>query len=99
MTRSENQHNDRLELELDRYLAEPLEDNMTLDVLRWWKDRERSFPRLAVLARAVLGIPSTQTSSERLFSVAGDIVTETRVNLLPTNVEKLAFLHENMSRV
>lgn len=95
----ERQHNDPLEQELNLYIAEALEEDMTLDVLHWWKDRARSYPRLAVVARTYLGIPATQTSSERLFSVAGDIVTETRVNLLPANVEKLAFLHENMSSV
>ena len=40
---------------------------------------------------------ATSVPSERLFSVAGNIVSAKRAALLPENVEKLVFLHENAS--
>ncbi|CAN0434474.1 unnamed protein product, partial [Laminaria digitata] len=41
----------------------------------------------ATLARRVLAIPATQAESERLFSCAGNIVTNIRNGLAPENVE------------
>jgi len=43
-------------------------------------------------------MPATSASVERLFSVAGQVVTGKRASLDPTTVTLLVFLHEAISR-
>lgn len=64
--------------------------------LKWWKDKYEEFPNLARVARAYLCIPATQCSSERFFSVAGNVVSEKRGSLLTEHVEEISYLHDNL---
>ena len=48
------------------------------------------------MTRKYLCITATSVLSEQLFSTAGNIVTAKRGALLPENVEKLIFLHDNL---
>ncbi|KAI1706087.1 zinc finger BED domain-containing protein 1-like [Ditylenchus destructor] len=41
-------------------------------------------------------VPATSAECERLFSIAGKIVTDLRKRLLPENLENLLFLHHNL---
>ncbi len=41
-------------------------------------------------------VQGTSVPSERVFSMAGDIVTASRSRLLAENVDKLIFLQKNM---
>lgn len=63
-------------------------------ILMWWKEHATRFPYLSQLARRYLAMPATSASVERLFSVAGQIVTAKRANLHPSTVTLLVFLHE-----
>ncbi|KAJ8882073.1 hypothetical protein PR048_018561 [Dryococelus australis] len=55
-----------------------------------------NFPLLAEMARQYLGIPATEAaSSERVFSSAGNSVTERRERLATDHVEELIFLQRN----
>ena len=63
-------------------------------ILTWWKDHAAQFPYLSQLARRYLAMPATSASVERLFSVAGQIVTARRARLHPNTVTLLVFLHE-----
>ena len=63
------------------------------DPLKWWKDNATRFPTLAALAKSYLAVPATSTPSERLFSVAGNIVTKTRASLTAEHVKMRTFLH------
>ena len=42
-----------------------------------------------------LAAPPTSMPSERLFSVAGDVISEHRTRLNPDNAEKLIFMNYN----
>ena len=54
-------------------------------------------PLLTKLSSKFLSAPATSAESERLFSTAGLIVNNLRKRLLPSNVEKLLFLHHNLT--
>jgi zinc finger BED domain-containing protein 1 (E3 SUMO-protein ligase ZBED1) len=64
------------------------------NILMWWKVHAVRFPYLSRLARRYLAMPATSASVERLFSVAGQVVTAKRARLDPSTVTLLVFLHE-----
>jgi hypothetical protein len=64
------------------------------NILMWWKLHAVHFPYLSRLARRYLAMPATSDSVERLFSVAGQVVTTKRARLHPSTVTLLVFLHE-----
>ncbi|XP_053376453.1 E3 SUMO-protein ligase ZBED1-like [Mercenaria mercenaria] len=66
------------------------------DPLKWWRDNQGHFPLLSYLARKMLCIPSTSVPSERVFSTAGDIISDQRASLKPKRVDQLIFLKKNM---
>ena len=82
--------------ELDLYFVEK---PVARDVqpLKWWKENNACFPRLADVARVLLGIPATSAPAERIFSTAGLTVTKLRSCLKPESVEALIFLYDNLS--
>ena len=83
------------ESELQKY---ELEDALSLDSkepLLWWKEHELNYKFLSILAKQFLCITSTSVPSERLFSSAGNLLSERRSRLSPENVEKLLFLYKN----
>lgn len=65
------------------------------DPLQWWNERKDTFPLLSKQARKFLSIPATSVPSERLFSDAGNIITDKRNRLNPNTVHDLLFLKEN----
>ena len=81
--------------ELEQYLLEKT-IKRTTKPLTWWKNNEKRFPKLAKVARALLNIPATSIPSERIYSVAGLIVTKLRSSLKPENVDSLIFLNKNL---
>ena len=81
------------------YLSAPIKEVRCLD---YWKDYESNANgdpirlSLVKLAKKYLTPPPTSTDIERLFSVAGLILTDKRAKLLPENADKLLFLKENL---
>ena len=74
------------EMELRAYLALPQvafrnADGTRANPLAWWRKHESLYPNLARLARRYLCIPATSASVERLFSVAGLVLTQLRSRL------------------
>jgi len=53
-------------------------------------------PTLAGLAEKYLAITATSTPAERIFSVAGLIVSQLRASLTPEHVDMLVLLNKNM---
>lgn len=45
------------------------------DPLKWWKTHEHLYPHVGMLAQRYLAVPGTSVPSEKVFSMAGDIVT------------------------
>lgn len=72
--------------ELQAYLKSPLEPFDTLSdaaVIKWWRDHKVVYPTLARMARDFLAIPGSSSASERQFSSARQIGTDTRNRLSP----------------
>ena len=64
------------------------------DPLVWWKEHEKQFPNIAILAKALLAIPATSASSERVFSVAGLTVSKNRARLSSSIFASMVYMHE-----
>jgi len=82
--------------ELERWKELPSED-MRVDVLEWWKLNGKKFPGLSELAKKYLAVPASQANTERSFSTAKKIVTDSRSSLKPHHVEKLVVWHQSYS--
>ncbi|XP_053289312.1 E3 SUMO-protein ligase ZBED1-like [Pleuronectes platessa] len=81
--------------ELTKFLQEDALD-AACDPLMWWHDNQRKYPLMAKLAQKYMCICATSTSSERMFSTAGHIVTPERSCLKPHKVNMLVFLARNL---
>ncbi len=81
--------------ELTKFLQEEALDASS-DPLMWWRDNHERFPLLAKLAQKYMCICATSTSSERMFSTAGNIATPERSCLKPHKVNMLVFLSRNL---
>ena len=90
---------EKAEKEFEKYVYEPVDiaslREKSFCPLKWWHSKSLYFPALANFAKKYLCIPATSTPSERVFSLAGNIVTKNRCQLLPQNVDRLVFLSSN----
>ncbi|KAM3246652.1 hypothetical protein P3L10_008419 [Capsicum annuum] len=78
--------------ELTLYLEEQkldYESFQEMDVIKYWKDNEKKYPNLSVMARDVLSIPITSVASESAFSIGGHVVTKYRSYIHHENVQTL----------
>ena len=93
---SENESSPKsTELIIDCYLKEPNQPRES-NPLDYWKSRQTMWPNLALLAQKYLCSPPATVASERLFSAAANICTDSRNRLSPKKVEQLLFLKENL---
>ncbi|CAG8556312.1 7748_t:CDS:2 [Ambispora gerdemannii] len=67
----------------------------TNNLYKWWNDHKATLPLLAEQARIYLAIPASSVPAEHLFSDAGNILTDKRNQLDPTNIHDILFLKEN----
>ena len=86
--RASARHFTAADMEVQRHLESPSLSRETNPV-DWWRDYAVSTPRLA---RDVLGIPATSVPSERLFSKAGELISQKRSAIKPKNVDMILFL-------
>ena len=78
--------------ELESYLLEPrAQENQ--NILIWWKEREKIFPKLSTMARDLLCIQASSVSIERQFSKAALVLTKKRNRLNPKPLKSLLCLH------
>jgi hypothetical protein len=91
---------EKAEDQLKRYIADTVEPSSLrasdFSVLSWWQKNEARYPEMAKLAKKYLCTPATSTPSERVFSLAENIVTKKRSMLRGDNVDKLIFLNKNL---
>ena len=83
-----------LDEEFRRFLAED-EIDINADPLDWWKSHAAVYPHISQLARRLLAVPASSTSSERMCSTSGHVAEQTRSTLTPRNVNMLVFLNKN----
>ena len=80
----------------DMFAAVPdSEATVMVDPLAWWKEHQREYPRIAVLARRFLCIAPTSVPCERAFSKAGWIVNKRRCSLSDGRISSLVFVSSN----
>jgi hypothetical protein len=90
-----------LQQEIEKYLSFPnqdafLEDQLSFaDPLEWWKDNAGSFKILPDLVKELFCIPATSAPSERVFSDAGNTITDERSRLTPDLASSIVFLNNN----
>ena len=83
--------------ECEMYLAEaPL--SLKADPLDWWRANAFRYPILSKLAAQIFCVPATSCPSERVFSTAGNVITEDRASLSPEHANMIVFLYENHAR-
>jgi hypothetical protein len=63
--------------------------------LDFWKGQAHNFKNLAIMARQYLAIPATTASSERLFSIAGNVISDDRSRLHHERATALILLKAN----
>jgi hypothetical protein len=84
--------------EVEEYLKE---DKISFNhcPFSWWLNKKDKYPILAKMARIHLAIPATSTSSERLFSDAGNLLSAKRTRINSELFKSIMFLKRNASKV
>uniref|UniRef100_A0A182NC58 HAT C-terminal dimerisation domain-containing protein n=1 Tax=Anopheles dirus TaxID=7168 RepID=A0A182NC58_9DIPT len=80
--------------ELDKYVSEknlPVKENPLL----WWQQRKNIYPNLFELVIKYLNVPATSVPCERIFSKAGQILTERRNRLASKKLKEILFIQNN----
>ncbi|XP_043069901.2 E3 SUMO-protein ligase ZBED1-like [Drosophila bipectinata] len=78
-----------------RHYFEGINSDISSNPLEYWRSNESDQPALAKLAKKALCVPATSTESERMFSKAGQIISERRSSLKPNIVDQLLFINKN----
>ena len=80
------------------FLNSKLEKQNLANWARFETESQNSPIKLALcrLAKKFLTPPPTSTNTERLFSVAGQVMDENRARTLPDSLDKILFLRENI---
>ena len=65
------------------------------DVLRFWENNKLVFPRLFAITRKIFCVPGTTAGVERLFSIAGFVLSNRRLSLTDANFHSHVFAHCN----
>lgn len=78
--------------DLKHYLDQPMIDRKESPI-RYWLRLASVYPTLSVIAKKYLAIVGTSVPSERLFSRAGNILTDSRNRLSPDHLQQLLFLN------
>ena len=77
--------------ELEEYLSAPLETDIDLDLLAYWKLKESMWPKLAKMVKQYLSMPASSAGVERVFSAAGRMHDDLRKSAKDNTLEHSLF--------
>ena len=83
---------DSAQTELGKYLVNADSAN---DPTVFWKTHKEEFPRLFVIAQQIFVAPASTAAVERIFSIAGYILSPRRLRTSDFNFENLLFANLN----
>ena len=90
----------KIECEFELFMSHPhVKNEKSINPLEWWGKKSEIFSILSGVAKKWFCIPTSSATSERVFSAGGNIVTYKRTRLQPENVDKLAYIQQNFSKV
>uniref|UniRef100_A0A6P7H1Y9 Uncharacterized protein LOC114345090 n=1 Tax=Diabrotica virgifera virgifera TaxID=50390 RepID=A0A6P7H1Y9_DIAVI len=81
-------------IEIERYLGDKILPRSD-DPLNWWRNHKHIYPYLSVIAREKLCAVGSSVPCERLFSEAGEIMSDRRSMLSTRKTQLLIFLNAN----
>lgn len=81
-------------LQIRQYIEEPYL-GLKEDPLLWWKSRSNTYKFLTDSAKKHLGVLATSVPSERVFSAAGQVISDRRTRLSAENAKMVIFLNAN----
>ena len=82
----------QLQLHLLNWRKPPLISRME-NPLPWWNENKYIYPTIANVACKYLCTLATSVPSERLFSEAGEVISQKRNRIKPKNVDMMLFLN------
>lgn len=85
---------ERVDLEVELYKGLP-PIPMAEDPVMWWWEKRATLPLLTNIATSYLCAQASSTPSERVFSTAGNTISQERSRLLPEKANMLIFLQKN----
>ncbi|XP_022163234.1 zinc finger BED domain-containing protein 4-like [Myzus persicae] len=85
------QSEERIPTDLKHYLNHPTIP-LGEDILKYWDQNGNMYPHLKKIVQPYLSVVATSVPSERLFSKAGNIMTEKRNRLKGKKLQQLLFL-------
>lgn len=91
-SKTSEQSEERIPTDLKHYLSQPTL-NLGEDILKYWDQNGSMYPHLKKIVHPYLSVVATSIPSERLFSKAGNIMTEKRNRLKGKKLEQLLFLN------
>ena len=71
--------------DFDAYINQNTEP--TEDILKWWRDRTKGFPKLVPMVRDILAMQASSVTSEGVFSAARFQLGEHRHSLAPDSLD------------
>lgn len=91
-TEYSEQINERIPIDLKHFLSSPT-ISINENVFKFWETHGSMYPLLRKVAEPYLFVIVTSVPSERLFSKAGNITTESRNRLKGEKLQQLLFLN------
>lgn len=85
----------RIETALKSYYIEQKRLSHKLNILKFWKQMNTTYPELSELAKTIFSVPSTQVSVERLFSGLKFILSPFRTSVTSKNLEDQLLIRTN----